>query len=169
MHLCTVLGTNDANTHFNEWRYRNAITSMVHDFQGSSDPPVACFLVSPPPLWVDCIFGCMLADVINRRLPVIIGELALSLGCAYINNYQRFRDHHIEASVSCDGCHVYPAGQQFMAEGVIEALQPSVRMVAPASPPMLARIAEWTARCVCSVACRTATARAASHAVRSCP
>lgn len=139
--LAIMLGTNDANLGralprwpFNERGYRSAMTDIVRDFQTLATPPAHIFLLVPPPLWRDCVFGCMSMHAVNKQIPPILMSIASSMHCETINIYQRFRDLGINADVSCDGVHVKPWGQRIIMEGVLEKLRSAYQISAPTPP-----------------------------------
>ena len=135
--LLIMLGTNDANGGLNEAGYLASMSALMHDF---ADHALASatdvFLLSPPPLWRDCIFGCMSMSAINERLPLLLSQLARDSGAHFVNVYRRFRDLNVSSDVSCDGCHLYPRGQRLLMHAALEALQgryPNLRD--PPPPP----------------------------------
>ena len=129
--LALMLGTNDAHWGFNEAAYRRQMTELVVNFQ-SPVQRSKVLLISPPPLWRNGIFGGMQQNLINEELPRILRELSTELGCVFVDINHAMFAAGFDGDSSCDGCHLYPSGQEFIARAVYQLI--TNLFVPPPSP-----------------------------------
>jgi len=132
-----LLGTNDAHqAYWDEQRFADGLTSLVHRIRKSRDPPPEVLLMVPPPLCHnDHQLSCKLQKpVINDILPRLIPELAEELGVGVVDVFSAFCGHGKNQprpdAYLADGCHLAYAGRRQLAEVVAAAV---LSAVGPAS------------------------------------
>lgn len=122
-----LLGTNDAHqAYWDEQRFVDGLTSLVHRILASRQPPPEVLLMVPPPLHHnDHQLSCRLQKpVINGILPRLIPELARELGVGVVDVFSAFHGHEKPRpdAYLADGCHLALAGRRQLAEVVAAAV-----------------------------------------------
>ena len=90
-----MLGTNDAHWGFQADDYKGAIRRLVAAFPRV--PHKNVYLIAPPPLWREGIFGGMRQQIINHELPNLLAELATELSAHLVNICQLMLDAQVRA------------------------------------------------------------------------
>ena len=128
--LAIMLGTNDGHDSFRGEKFRGWIQRLLAGF---NMPRGRVILIAPPPLWKDHVFTNMRKHVINNLIPPIVGDMAHKIGARFINMKARMLEAGFTSAISCDGCHLYPEGQTFMMQQVLDTVRSM--MTPPPSPP----------------------------------
>ena len=128
--LAIMLGTNDGHDGFSGQKFRGWIQRLLAGFDM---PRGRVILIAPPPLWKDRVFTNMRKHVINDLIPPVVGDEAHKIGARFINMKARMLEAGFTSAISCDGCHLYPEGQTFMMQQVLDTVRSM--MTPPPSPP----------------------------------
>ena len=105
------LARQDAKTfNWNESRYLRD----MRDLLGEARSPTTrrLLLATPPPVFADGAFDIQ-ADVVNKRLPALLPELAASKGCEHIDLSSVLSAEHVS-----DGVHPTADGHTLIAQAV---------------------------------------------------
>ena len=129
-----MLGTNDAWC-WNEYWYTAALINLLQAFKDLPSAPHVLALV-PPPLYANGVFG-MRADVINSQLPVLIPRVASEIGVESASIQLALAAAGVDASYSCDGCHLDARGQAQIFTFVHRLLARSGLLTFPPPPSPL--------------------------------
>ena len=127
--LAIMLGTNDGVWSLQMDAFKGYIRGLVQGFP--SVPKSQVLLIAPPPVWRDGAFGKSM-EVINKRMPAALEQVSRELECKFINMYDLMLRAGFTESISCDGIHYYPKGQEFMSDVILRQVQLVIR---PSSPP----------------------------------
>ena len=130
--LAIMLGTNDGHDDFRGEKFRGWIQRLLAGFDM---PRGRVILIAPPPLWKDRVFTNMRKHVINDLIPPIVGDEAHKIGARFINMKARMLEAGFTSAISCDGCHLYPEGQTFMMQQVLDTVRSMMTPPPSPSPP----------------------------------